>query len=299
MARDRAAALAAAALLALGTAAGCGASKSSAKPAAPHPAAPSPPTAEGAAPAAPTSASLQARLLTLADMPAGFVADDDTEDANGTMSSTEPDCRPMTDLMNSQGHPAGALASAEASFTRSQFGPNISTGLAGFATAAAAQQLLDSVTAAMRSCTKLTETDKDGSSYDFLVAQLAFPPTGDASGAIRVVADVADLPAQVDLVLVRVGSTLLYVADTGFGSNDPDLTQQVVARAVAKVRDPGAATSPTPGARSATSSSAAASGSTAPGSTASGSTASGSTAPGSTVAAAEASVRGDRGDSSL
>ncbi|WP_194915559.1 sensor domain-containing protein, partial [Catenulispora rubra] len=193
-----------------------------------------------ASPPAPTSAALQARLLTLADMPAGFVADDDTDDANGVMSATEPDCRSMTDLMNSQGHPAGALASADASFTRSQFGPNIATGLAGFATSEAAQKLLDSVTAAMHSCTKLTETDKDGSSYDFLVEQLAFPQTGDASGAIRIVADVDDLPAQVDLVLVRVGSTLLYVADTGFGSTDPDLTQQVVARAVAKVKDPSA-----------------------------------------------------------
>jgi len=250
MARDRSAALAAAALLALGGAAGCGPSKSAAKPAAaPQPAGPATPTTPSApaSPPAPTAAALQARLLTLADMPAGFVADEDTDDANGVMSATEPDCRPMTDLMNSQGHPAGALASAEASFTRSQFGPNIATGLAGFATSDAAQKLLDSVTEAMRSCTKLTETDKDGSSYDFLVAQLPFPQTGDASGAIRIVADVDDLPAQVDLVLVRVGSTLLYVADTGFGTTDPDLTEQVVARAVAKVKDPAAARSkPTP-----------------------------------------------------
>lgn len=270
MARDRSAALAAAALLALGAAAGCGPSKSAAKPAAaPHPAGPATPTSP-ASPPAPTAAALQARLLTLADMPAGFVADDADDDANGVMSSAEPDCRPMTDLMNSQGHPAGALASADASFTRSQFGPNIATGLAGFATAAAAQKLLDSVAEAMRSCTKLTETDKDGSSYDFLVEQLAFPQTGDASGAIRIVADVDDLPAQVDLVLVRVGSTLLYVADTGFGSTDPDLTQQVVARAVAKVKDPAAARSkptptPEPDSESASSSSTTASADAAPG----------------------------------
>ena len=245
MARDRSAALAAAALLALGTAAaGCGASKSSAKPAAgkpPSAAAPAPPAAP------PTAADLQARLLTLADMPSGFVTDDAAADANGVMSSADPRCRPMTDLMNSQGHPAGAVATADASFTRSQFGPNIATGLAGFATPEAAQQLLAGVTAAMHDCTKITETDKDGSSYDFMVAQLTFPQTGDASGAIRVVADVGDLPAQVDLVLVRVGSTLLYVADTGFGSTDPDLTQQVVTRAVAKVKNPATPRS-TPGA---------------------------------------------------
>jgi len=231
MARDRsAAALVAAALLALGTAAGCGGSggsKGAAKPAAaPHPAA-----------APPTTAELRARLLTLADLPTGFVSDSDTADANGEMSSADPHCRAMTDLMNSDGHPAGALATADASFTRSQFGPNIATGLAGFATPEAAQQLLAGVTEAMHTCTKLTETDKDGSSYDFLVAPLSFPATGDASGAIRVVTDVDDLPAQVDIVLVRVGSTLLYVADTGFGTadTDPNLTQQVVSRAVAKV----------------------------------------------------------------
>jgi hypothetical protein len=148
--------------------------------------------------------------------------------------------------MNSQGHPVGAIATANASFTRSQFGPNIATGLAGFATPEEAQKLLAGVSEAMRACTQITETDKDGSSYDFLVAQLAFPKTGDASSAIRVVADVGDLPAQVDLVLVRVGSTLLYVADTGFGSTDPDLTQQVVTRAVAKVKNPAALRSAPP-----------------------------------------------------
>lgn len=230
MARDRsAAALVAAALLALGTAAGCGGSggsKGAAKAAsAPHPAPVAPPTA----------AELRARLLTLADLPYGFVADDATADANGVMSSADQHCRAMTDLINSQGHPAGALVTADASFTRSQFGPNIATGLAGFATPEAAQRLLAGVTEAMHACTKLTETDKDGSSYDFLVAPLSFPATGDASGAIRVVTDVDDLPVQVDIVLVRVGSTLLYVADTGFGSTDPSLTQQVVSRAVAKV----------------------------------------------------------------
>ena len=248
MARDRSAVLAAAVLLALGAAAGCGAcSKSSPKPAgAPHP----------AVPAAPTAAELRARLLTLADMPAGFVADDGTEDAAGVMSSTEPGCRAMTDLMNSKGHPAGTQAFADTSFTRSQFGPNIASGLAGFATPDAAQKLLASVTEAMHSCTKLTETDKDGSTYDFLVTPLAFPQTGDASAAIRVAAEVDDLPAQVDLVLVRVGSTLLYVADTTFDGTDPDLTRQVVTRAVAKIED-AAASQSTP--RPATSSGSAAS----------------------------------------
>jgi hypothetical protein len=233
MARDRSAVLAAAAFLALGTAAGCAAcSKGSAKPASRHLAAPAP------SPAPPTAADLKARLLTPADLPAGFVADDDTSDTEGVMSSTEPDCRNLTDLMNSQGHPPGALAAADASFTRSQFGPTVATGLAGFATPEAAQKLLASVTEAMRDCTKLTETDKDGSTYDYLVAPLSVPPAGDASAAIRVSADVEGVSAQVDLVLVRVGDTLLYVADTDFGGSDPELTEQVVTRAVAKVRDP-------------------------------------------------------------
>ncbi|WP_194926180.1 sensor domain-containing protein [Catenulispora pinisilvae] len=252
MARDRTAALAAAALVALATTAGCGAGKSAAKPAA---------ASNPAPPARPTAADLHARLLTLADMPPGFITDDGTDDANGTMSSADPACRPMTDLMNTEGHPPGALVTANTSFTRSQFGPNIATGLAGFATPEAAQRLLATVTEAMRSCTKLTETDKDGSTYDFLVTQLPFPPTGDASAAIRITADIDDLPAQVDLVLTRVDSTLLYVADTGFGDGDPDLTQQVVSRAVAKVQDPAAADSgaaPVPVTRSASAAAAAA-----------------------------------------
>jgi hypothetical protein len=234
MASARSAA-AAAALLALG-AAGCGGSQGSVRHA-PGAAA----QARSSAPAAPLStADLQARLLTLADMPAGFVADADTTDVNGTMSATDPACAAMTGLMNSHGHPAGSVGDADASFTRTELGPNIATGLASFGSAEAAQNLLDTVTKAMQSCPTLTETDKDGSTYDFAVSPLSFPRTGDASTATRIIADIGGAPAQVDLVLARVGSTLLYVANTGLGSTDPDLTQQVVTRAVAKVENPAA-----------------------------------------------------------
>ncbi|NUR57546.1 MAG: sensor domain-containing protein, partial [Catenulispora sp.] len=177
-----------------------------------------------------------AHLLTVADLPPGFTVDADNTDTQGHISSTDAHCGPLVDLMNSDGKAPGAVANADASFTKSELGPNIATGLASFPSVPAAQSLLDTVTAAMKSCAALTETDKDGSSYDFGVAPLTFPPTGDAGGAIRMSADIGGYPAQVDIVLARVGSTLLYVANTGLGGTDTGLTEEVAARAVAKVR---------------------------------------------------------------
>src|SRR4051794_39832979 len=199
MARACSAALASALLLTLGTTAGCGSSKSAPKPAATSaPAqASSGSSPSAAAPSALRSLSaeeLKARLLTVEDLPPGFSADQDDTDPNGTISSTDPHCRPLVDLMNSDGKPPGATADADTSFTKSELGPNLATGLAGFPSAQAAQTLLDSVTKAMQSCTELTETDKDGTSYDFAVAPLKFPTVGDASSATRMSADIGGYP---------------------------------------------------------------------------------------------------------
>ncbi|NUP49610.1 MAG: sensor domain-containing protein, partial [Catenulispora sp.] len=236
MARAGSLALASAFALTLGTAA-CGSSQSSPDHTTPHP-----PTAAGPAPGttpAPSALSesdLKARLLTAADLPAGFTPDATATEANGHITTADTHCQPLATLMNSDGAPPGATATAEASFTRSELGPDIATGLAAFPAVEPAQNLLNTVSAATKSCTTLTETDKDGTSYDFAVAPLNFPPTGDAATATRMSADIGGYPAQVDIVLTRIGSTLLYVADTGLGDADVGLTEDVVQRAVAKVR---------------------------------------------------------------
>lgn len=226
-------------------AAGCGSSHSAAsgpgaRTSAGHPAPGGavPSAAASSSPTALSAAELRARLLTPADLPAGFTVDEDagSADTDGRISSTDPHCRALADLMNSNGKPAGAVADADVSFTKSDLGPNVATGLASFPSAQAAQSLLDTVTSAMKACSTLTETDKDGSSYDFGVAPLEFPPTGDAATATRMSADIGGYPAQVDIVLSRVDGTLLYVANTGLGGTDSGLTQQVAQRAVAKVR---------------------------------------------------------------
>jgi len=252
-------------VLALGAAAGCGGAKSSGSAGAATTASgPTSGASGGAGPAgsagttgtgapsatsdptptppAPTTAlsedELKARLLTPADLPEGFAVDADDTSANGTISSADSNCKALADLMNAQGKPPGAVAAADTSFTRSELGPNIATGLAGFPAPAAAQGLLETITQAMHGCTKLTETDKDGSSYDFTVAPLTFPASGDASSATRMSADIGGYPAQIDIVLARAGSTLLYVANTGLGNTDSTLTEDVVKRAVAKLRAP-------------------------------------------------------------
>src|SRR2546423_15514116 len=156
MARVRAVAVASAVLLA----AGCGGSSGAPRP--------SVTTLDESA--------AKARLRTLNDMPAGFTAETDSADAHGTVSSPDAGCKPLADLLNSDGRLPGAVAEADASFTRSQLGPSIDTGLASFPSVPAAQRVLDTVATAIDSCTKLTQTDKDGRSYDLTVARLALPP---------------------------------------------------------------------------------------------------------------------------
>src|SRR4051794_20058189 len=221
---------------------GSGRSGTVSKPTAGFGATPQTAASSASAPASvPDARNLGARLLTAGDLPIGFTVDTDEVDPNGEISSTDPRCRPLVDLLNSDGRPPGAVAAADTSFTRSELGPNVATGLAGLPSVAAAQNLLDTAAKAIQGCTRLTETDQDGSSYDFSVAQLSFPTAGDASDAIRMSADIGGYPAQVDVVLARVGSTLLYVANTGLGDTDSELTQDVVARAVAKAGAAGTA----------------------------------------------------------
>lgn len=220
------------------TLAGCGGSHSAGtRGTAQSPMATAPaPSSPATAPTAFTASELTARLLTVGDLPPGFTVDTDPRDTEGRISSTDAHCGPLVDLMNSDGRPPGAVADADASFTKAELGPNVATGLASFPSVQAAQSFLDTVSAAMKTCGSLTETDKDGSSYDFGVSPLAFPATGDAGNAIRMSADLGGYPAQVDIVLARVGSTLLYVANTGLGGTDTGLTEEVAARAVAKLR---------------------------------------------------------------
>src|ERR1051326_1155673 len=125
-----------------------------------------------------SAGDIKARLLTPADMPAGFTVDTDSTETHGTVSSPDPGCRPLADLLNSDGKPAGAVAEADASFTRSDLGPTIDTGLASFPSVPAAQSVLDTVATAIPGCTKLTETDKDGSRYDFTAEPLSLPAPG-------------------------------------------------------------------------------------------------------------------------
>ncbi|GAA2023003.1 hypothetical protein GCM10009839_20620 [Catenulispora yoronensis] len=217
-------ALASAFALTLGTTSACGSTDSRT----PKPSTSAPPTTL-------TESDLHTRLLTVNDLPTGFTVDTDATDTNGTISSTDPHCKPLVDLMNSDGKPPTATAATNTSFTKSELGPNVATGLASFPSTQTAETLLTTISTAMKTCTTLTETDKDGSSYDFGVAALPFPETGDGSSATRMSADIGGYPAQVDIVVVRIGSTLLYVANTGLGGTDSGLTQDVVARAVGKV----------------------------------------------------------------
>jgi hypothetical protein len=239
------AAIGAATLLLAAVAAGCGGGGGT-KPATPAPGASAAPAAASpsGSPTPLSQAELEQRLLSLADMPAGYQVAQDTSSSSGqhsTVTSSDPACQPLADL-SASGKPPESYAGAQApQFGASADGPFIDESLASYATPAAAQAYFAKLTTAIQSCKQFTETQPDGTKYDISVSPFSFPGKGDASSASRLSLTVQGQPVQSDAVVVRVGSTLIAVINTNLRSTDSALTQQIVDKAVAKVQNPPAA----------------------------------------------------------
>lgn len=225
-------------------AAGCGGGSPSAAPAPGALAAPAA-VSPSSAPTPFSQAELQQRLLSLSDMPAGYQVAQDTSSSSGgqhsTVTSSDPACQPLADL-SASGKPPESFAGAQApQFGAGPDGPFIDENLASYATPAAAQAYFAKLTTAIQTCKQFTQTQPDGTKLDVTVSPFSFPAKGDASSASRLSLTVAGQPVQSDVVVVRVGSTLIAVINTNLQSTDSALTAQIVDKAVAKVENPPAA----------------------------------------------------------
>jgi hypothetical protein len=192
-----------------------------------------------------SQAELEQRLLALSDMPPGYTVEpsSSSSSAGGGVSSSDPACQPLADL-GAKGKPPESFASAETpQFDGSATGPFIDSDLASFATPAAAQAFLDKITAAIQGCKQFTETEADGTKIDISVSPFSFPAKGDSSSATRLGLSIAGQPVQADVVVARVGSTLVAVTNTGLQATDSALTESIIDKAIAKVKNPGTAPS--------------------------------------------------------
>jgi hypothetical protein len=178
-------------------------------------AAPAPPAGSPTADAAP----LQRALLTVADLPLGFQAQDSAPEASAL------GCAGVDQVYL----PAGSTARAAVSFGHSLSPAFVNETISSRPDGGAAQAVTAFARAA-RECA--TFTGPDGTKYK--VAALALPSYGDGSAAVRVSSALAE-GRPVDLVAVRVGDTLVAIATAGAGAEEAQLTRTVVARALAKL----------------------------------------------------------------
>ena len=191
------------------------------------------PVATGAAPGSPTTevtdASLEAMLLTIADMPAGWSVDP-TDSSNGTNeSSGMPACLQQLDSVGS----GPSDPSAEAKFVGSAAGlPAADETIGPFGPDASST--FDEASALLSSCADVS-FDTGGQHISGTMATLSFPDLGDESAAWRMSFTVQGMPLSIDLALVRRGDLGVLVSAAYLGSADPRFLQTMATKALAKL----------------------------------------------------------------
>jgi len=192
---------------------GCGSSAPAAAPRAPGP------TGDAAA-----QRGLARALLTSAEMPLGF----ERQDGSGAASAIG--CAGIDRLYLATGTAARATVSFAHVISDAFVNETVSTA----ADAGAASAGVEAFRRAATDC----RTFAGAQNMSYRVTALAFPRLGDGSAALRVSGGVRE-SRPVDLVAVRVGPTVVVIANANSGRVDTDLTRTVVARAVEKVRRAG------------------------------------------------------------
>lgn len=181
--------------------------------AAPTPAAATPAPLDGG------SGPLTSALLTVEDLPLGFIAQD------GTAEAAALGCAGIDGVYLAAGTAERAAVSFAHSLTAAFVNETITTRPDG-----AAEAALVRFRAAVTDCARFT--GPDGTAYRVTAVRL--PRFGDGSAALRVTSGLKEA-RPVELAAVRLGDTVVAVAAAGAGSGDADLTRTVVARALAKL----------------------------------------------------------------
>ncbi|WP_280364408.1 hypothetical protein [Nocardia wallacei] len=167
------------------------------------------------APAITDSAQLQARLLTVADLPPGYTRLDDGSPGNGATpqdrSRTEPpECAKVLAAVGEQF--AGASARGAAGYATADFA-SVDIDAASYPDNGAAQAF-SAVQDLLRRCTAYSGTDADGVAVDYRVSALELPRTGDASVAFQVRTTSEGMTLYSFAALILAGSTVAQLAET-------------------------------------------------------------------------------------
>jgi hypothetical protein len=168
-----------------------------------------------------TKAQLQSKLLSLSNLPSGWVADN-SPSAAGTTSGC---------LAGVKKAPKSETR-ATVSFVNGQMPELAEVLVTGHDNLAAYNRLNGD----LAKCKQFTVTS-NGQSITFTVGAMSFPAVGDESSAYQVSFSEMGLNGAADFVLFRVGSIAGVVEYADIGQPDPTQVQAYVTEAVDKVED--------------------------------------------------------------
>ncbi|MFC4033774.1 sensor domain-containing protein [Streptomyces polygonati] len=161
-----------------------------------------------------TKAQLTSALITTADVPGWTVqvsqttATDSQDDS--TLTADKPQCQPLADITSSKPKiPRMAFVGAAFAKTTGQTNPDqIDQMLVASQAPGDAQKVIDSVKAALGTCTSFSAVDNTGTKTPFAITKGPAVATGDAS-ASYVMTDTADKKTGAALVtVVKTGDTI-------------------------------------------------------------------------------------------
>lgn len=162
-----------------------------------------------------TKAELSKALLALDDLPAGYsVEASDSSSGGPNISSTNPRCKPLVDIMNAD-HAPGAVASARTSFSGGQDGPFVDQYLDALGSAAHVAAFHETLRAAVKACPKVTMRLPQGRST-MAVKAVRAPDASQDAVAFRVTAQGGALDGfegtQVASAVGDVELTMIFVS---------------------------------------------------------------------------------------
>ncbi|MBW3668519.1 MAG: hypothetical protein KY443_04825 [Actinobacteria bacterium] len=189
---------------------------------------PTPTTAAGSARPAPTEAEARAALLTSADFPSGWQADESGDD-----NPSNARCQEFEALNDHK--PA---ADAEASFAAARTGPFVEHRVLAFADVAAAERHMTLIEEAVRACASFGGNGGTGS---FSLSD--GPDLGDESLAASIRARATGLELDGEIVAVRRGRAVslltqiaMQIANIGGAELRSSLTEELAGKAAAKLQ---------------------------------------------------------------
>ncbi|MFG2790006.1 hypothetical protein [Streptomyces sp. NPDC048419] len=173
-------------------------------------------------------------------MPTGYAETSSSDSSD--LKTDDVICQRLLDTLRARPS-TSAGESGDAEFEKSTSGPFVASSVVAF-TGSGAEDAMASVRDFAQKCPQFT-SKVDGTDVSFTAGLLSIPAYGDESAAMRFTGAVDSVTVGVNFLLIRVGSAVTAVEVADLGTPDVDLTQQMAARAAAKLRQVEAGETPT------------------------------------------------------